>query len=234
MIEVKNLNAGYRRIQVLANVSLQINQGQIISILGANGAAKSTLVKTISGLVRPASGKILFYGKDITRLPPHQIVAAGISQCPEGRRIFGQMSVLENLMVGASHPEAKKDRTRTLEKVMDIFPRLRERTKQRAGSLSGGEQQMLAVGRALMAKPQLLLLDEPSWGLAPLLVSELFNVIKQLNQEGLTVVIIEQNIQQALKISHYGFVLENGRLTLEGTGNELLTNSETRKAYLGM
>lgn len=144
------------------------------------------------------------------------------------------MSVLENLMVGASHPEAKKDRTRTLEKVMDIFPRLRERTKQRAGSLSGGEQQMLAVGRALMAKPQLLLLDEPSWGLAPLLVSELFNVIKQLNQEGLTVVIIEQNIQQALKISHYGFVLENGRLTLEGTGNELLTNSETRKAYLGM
>ncbi|GAB6173235.1 ABC transporter ATP-binding protein [Paradesulfitobacterium aromaticivorans] len=234
MLEVKNLNAGYGRVQVLANVSLQINQGQIISILGANGAGKSTLIKSISGLVRPASGKILFHGKDITHLPPHQIVAVGISQCPEGRRIFGQMSVLENLLVGASHSEVKKDRSQTLKEVMDIFPRLRERTNQKAGSLSGGEQQMLAVGRALMAKPQLLLLDEPSWGLAPLLVSELFNVIRQLNQKGLTVVLIEQNIQQALKISHHGFVLENGRLVLEGTGDELLTNSETRKAYLGM
>lgn len=234
MLKIKDLCAGYGRVQVLNNISLNIRQGEIISILGANGAGKSTLVKTISGLVRPISGQILFIDRDITRLAPHQIVSTGITQAPEGRKIFSEMSVLENLLVGATHPAAKAQREQTLQEVMQIFPRLKERTTQKAGSLSGGEQQMLAIGRALMAKPELLLLDEPSWGLAPRLVSELFDVVKVLNRKGLTVVLIEQNINYALKISDYGFVLENGRLVLEGTGRELLQNAATKKAYLGM
>lgn len=232
MLALEEVCASYGAVQALKGVSVHVHAGEIVTLIGANGAGKSTLLMTICGDPRARSGQILFDGQDITRQPTHAIMRNGIAQAPEGRRVFPRMTVMENLIMGAEI--AGHDPARDLEHVFSLFPRLKERATQRGGTLSGGEQQMLAIGRALMARPRLLLLDEPSLGLAPLIAKQIFAAIRELNErEGLTVLLVEQNANQALRLAHRGYVLVTGRITLEGPGRELLSRPEIRAAYLG-
>nr|WP_209443386.1 ABC transporter ATP-binding protein [Falsiroseomonas frigidaquae] len=232
MLEVDNLATGYGAVQALKGVSLHVDRGEIVTLIGANGAGKSTLLMSICGDPRARSGRIMLDGEDITAKPTHEIMRSGVAQSPEGRRIFPRMSVLENLVLGAQ--AAGQDPAQQLPRVFDLFPRLRERQSQRGGTLSGGEQQMLAIGRALMSRPRLLLLDEPSLGLAPLISRQIFATIRDLNErEGLTVLLVEQNANQALRLAHRGYVLVTGRITMSGSGAELLARPEIRDAYLG-
>ena len=234
MLEIKNLVVNYGAIAALHGISLSVPDGKIVTLIGANGAGKTTTLKTISGLLKPGSGEILYGGQNIAGLPPHQIVARGISQSPEGRMIFANLTVHENLLLGAYLQKDKQIIRRELEHVFAMFPRLKEREKQIAGTLSGGEQQMLAIGRALMSRPKLLLLDEPSLGLAPLLVKTIFEKIVEINREqGLTILLVEQNANLALEISHFGYVLETGKVVLQGDSHELRQNPRVKSAYLG-
>ena len=233
MLEIKDLHVSYGGIQALRGVSLNVPDGKIVTLIGANGAGKSTLMRTISGLVKAQSGSILWNGQELLGKPIDQIVASGIVMSPEGRRVFADLTVLENLKIGAYLRKDKAETEKDLEWVYSLFPRLRERSWQSAGTLSGGEQQMLAVGRALMSKPKLLMLDEPSLGLAPIVVREIFDIIRTVNQQGITVLLNEQNANMALKVADYAYVLETGTLTLSGTGAELLTNEQVKAAYLG-
>lgn len=233
MLKVENISVNYGAINALKDVSCQIEEGEIVALIGANGAGKTTILNTISSLVQAASGRVLFKGTDITRLLPHKVVKMGISQVPEGRRVFPEMSVLENLELGA-YTRSDKDGVREdLDSVFKRFPRLEERKKQYAKTLSGGEQQMLAMGRALMARPQLMLMDEPSMGLAPILVEEIFNIIREINRSGTTILLVEQNAHMALSVAHRAYVLETGEVVLHGDADELAANPEVRKAYLG-
>ena len=234
MLKVDKINVFYGDLQALWDVSFEVNEGEKVVIVGANGAGKTTTLRTISGLLRPRSGSIEFLGKRIDKLPPHEIVELGIAHVPEGRRLFPRMTVLENLEVGAYTKRAREKFDDTLEWVFSIFPRLRERKKQIAGTMSGGERQMLAIARGLMSKPKLLMLDEPSLGLAPKLVVKTFEVIERINEEGVTILLVEQNVRHALELADRGYVLETGRITLSGTGEELLKNDYVKKAYLGM
>nr|WP_207018102.1 ABC transporter ATP-binding protein [Roseococcus suduntuyensis] len=232
MLHLDNVTAGYGAVQALKGVSIEVHPGEIVTLIGANGAGKSTLLMTLCGDPRARSGRISFEGRDITQMPTHEIMQLGLAQAPEGRRIFPRMTVRENLLIGAQ--VAGHDPAPELERVFAIFPRLHERQAQRGGTLSGGEQQMLAIGRALMSRPRLLLLDEPSLGLAPLIVRMIFDTIRRLNQEeGLTVLLVEQNANQALRLAHRGYVLVTGQITMAGTGAELLARPEVREAYLG-
>ncbi|WP_207457793.1 ABC transporter ATP-binding protein [Azospirillum sp. SYSU D00513] len=232
MLTVSGVHTFYGAIEALKGVDIEIGEGEIVSLIGANGAGKSTLLMTICGNPRARAGRIIFDGEDITHLPTHQLVRRGIAQSPEGRRIFPRMSVLENLQMGAI-ASPPKGFDRDLEEVFTLFPRLKERINQRAGTMSGGEQQMLAIGRALMSQPRLLLLDEPSLGLAPLVVKQIFQAIKDINRERkMTVFMVEQNAYHALKLAHRGYVMVTGRVTMSGTGAELLSNPEVRAAYL--
>jgi branched-chain amino acid transport system ATP-binding protein len=233
MLTVDDIHVYYGNIAAVKGVSFNVFQGEIVSLIGANGAGKSTTMRSISGLLKPRRGSITFEGKKISDLPGHEVAARGISQSPEGRRIFGRMSVLENLELGAFMRNDKVEIQQDMERIFDLFPRLRERITQRAGTLSGGEQQMLAMGRALMAQPRLLLLDEPSMGLAPVLVDVVFETIVRVNQQGTTVLLVEQNALAALNIASYAYVLETGHIGLEGTGPDLATNDKVRAAYLG-
>ena len=231
MLEVNGLNVYYDNIRALKDVSFSVEEGEIMTLIGANGAGKTTTLLTLSGLKKAQSGTIQFLGRDITRTSPQSRVAMGISQSPEGRRVFAGLTVLENLEMGAYL--RKDDFSGDMEKVFGYFPRLKERRKQTAGTLSGGEQQMLAMGRALMSRPKLMLLDEPSMGLSPLLVSEIFEIIRRLNENGTTILLVEQNAALALKICHRAAVMETGRIVLSGTGEELSRSPEVQKAYLG-
>jgi len=232
MLTVDNLHVYYGGIHALKGIHLSVEEGQIVTLIGANGAGKSTALRTIVGLVRPRSGSVQFYHDEITRLSTHQIIKRGIGIAPEGRRVFPNLTVLENLELGA-YNRSHKEYEEGLEWVYSLFPRLRERHKQLAGTLSGGEQQMLALGRALMSRPDLVLLDEPSLGLAPLIVAEVFNTIQTINEQGATILLVEQNAMAALHVADYAYVLETGRVTLEGPGKELLKDERVRKAYLG-
>jgi branched-chain amino acid transport system ATP-binding protein len=233
-LDVIDLEVFYGDAQALFGISLHIQGGEIVSIVGSNAAGKTTVIKTISGILRPKSGSIKFQGQNIQKLPSHKIVEIGIVQVPEGRQLFPAMTVLENLEMGSCMPEAKKERVRTLERVYEIFPRLRDRLEQLAGTMSGGEQQMLAVARALMSLPKLLMLDEPSLGLGPIIIREIYETVKEINKQGTTVLLVEQNVYHALNMSNRSYVLENGRIVLEGTSKELLENIEVKRAYLGI
>ena len=232
MLDVEGLHVFYGGIHALKGAHLKVEEGQIVTLIGANGAGKSTALRTIVGLVKPRSGSVRFNGEDLTRLQTHEVIKRGIAISPEGRRVFSNLTVLENLELGAYIRDQKTFDTQ-LEWVYSLFPRLRERRKQLAGTLSGGEQQMLALGRALMSRPQLVLLDEPSLGLAPLVVEEVFRIIQTINREGATILLVEQNAMAALQVAHYAYVLETGRVTLEGTGQTLLEDERVRRAYLG-
>ncbi len=233
MLKVNDINVFYGAIHAIKGASLEVNEGEIVTLIGANGAGKSTILRTISGLLKPKSGNIEFQGTEISGIPAHEIVKVGISQVPEGRRIFAEMSVLENLELGAFTRTDKDGIKADMEMVFERFPRLKERISQLAGTLSGGEQQMLAMGRALMSRPKLLLLDEPSMGLAPLLIKEIFAIIQDINKTGTTVLLVEQNANMALSIAHRAYVLETGRITLSGDAKELAASDDVRKAYLG-
>ena len=231
ILKIDDINVFYSSIHAIKGISLEVNEGEIVTLIGANGAGKTTTLHTVSGLLRPRSGSIQFCGEDITRIPAHKLVERGLAHCPEGRRIFLQMTVQENLDMGAYI--RRDDFSASLDEVYELFPRLKERRKQVAGTLSGGEQQMLAMGRALMSKPKLLMLDEPSMGLAPILVEQIFDIIKNLHAVGTTILLVEQNAQAALSIADRAYVLETGKITLSGTGAELAKSDEVRKAYLG-
>jgi branched-chain amino acid transport system ATP-binding protein len=235
ILEVKGLKTSYGKIRAIKGINLTIQQGEIVALLGANGAGKSTILKTISGLVRPTEGSIQFLGEEITKKDAHSIVEMGLNHVPEGRRIFGALTVTENLELGAFIRKSDKAKiAKNIEKVFQFFPRLAERRKQMAGTLSGGEQQMLAIGRALMAEPKLLMLDEPSMGLAPIIVIEIMKIIKQINaQNATTILLVEQNAKAALKLAHRGYVLETGEITLEDSAESLRSNDNIIKAYLG-
>ena len=233
MLVLDKIVAHYGNIKALKEISLNMKQGEIVTIIGANGAGKTTTLKTICGLLNCTAGKISFEGKDITNKPTSEIVESGIAMVPEGRRIFPRMSVLENLQLGAYLSKDKQAVKNDLEKIFEMFPILKSRLNQFAGTLSGGEQQMLAMGRALMARPKLLLLDEPSMGLAPKIVENIFDIIQEINCEGTTILLVEQNAQMALSIAHKGYVLETGRIVLEDTAEKLLDNEDLKKAYLG-
>ena len=233
MLRIENLDFSYGDLQVLWGISLQVTQGEIVTVLGANGAGKSTTLKNVSRLVRPTRGSITFEGKDLCKLESHEVVELGVVQVPEGRRIFPEMTVLENLRMGSFIKSTRPDRQRNIERAFTLFPRLAERQKQLGGTLSGGEQQMLAIGRGLMTNPRLLLLDEPSLGLSPLFVKNIFEIIKEINKQGTTILLVEQNVFQSLRISHRAYVLETGRVVLSGTGEELLGNEHVKKAFLG-
>lgn len=233
MLHIDNINVYYGAIHALKGISVDVTEGEIVTLIGANGAGKSTILRTISGLLRPKSGTILFEGKNLAAMAAQDIVKLGLSQVPEGRRVFANMTVLENLELGAYTRSDKAGIAADLDKIFKRFPRLLERKTQLAGTLSGGEQQMLAMGRALMSRPRLLLLDEPSMGLAPLLVKEIFSIIKEINQAGTTILLVEQNAHMALSIAHRAYVLETGRITLTGPAAELAQSEEIRKAYLG-
>ncbi|MBE3589057.1 MAG: ABC transporter ATP-binding protein [Thermoanaerobacteraceae bacterium] len=233
MLEVKNLEVYYGAIRALQGISFDVREGEIVTLIGANGAGKSTTMRTISGLLVPRNGDIIFRGQKINRIPAHKIVRMGISHVPEGRLIFPNLTVMENLLMGAYTRNNRAEIEENLEEVLSRFPRLRERAKQMAGTLSGGEQQMLAMGRGLMSKPTLLILDEPSMGLSPLLVEEIFEIIKSINQQGTTVLLVEQNAFMALQIAHRAYVLETGRIVLHGPAKELQANPQIRSAYLG-
>ncbi|MGZ3580432.1 MAG: ABC transporter ATP-binding protein [Syntrophales bacterium] len=234
MLEIKNIDVFYGDVQVIWDISFNVKQGEIVALIGANGAGKSTTLKTISGILRPKQGDIHFNDIPIHKVEPYKLIEIGLVHVPEARRLFVEMSVEENLDMGSLKGEAKKEREVTKELVFDLFPRLLERRRQLAGTLSGGEQQMLAIGRGLMAKPKLQMFDEPSLGLSPILVKDIFNVIKKIKEEGTTVLIVEQNVKQTLAIADRAYVLENGKIALQGTGAELLNNEHVRTAYLGV
>ena len=234
VLEVRGVDAFYGRVQALHAVSLMVDQSEIVALIGSNGAGKTTTLRTISGLMHPASGTIVFDGNDITKVPAHKIVSLGICQSPEGRRLFPRMQVLDNLQMGAYTRTDKAGILQDLERVFTLFPRLKERATQLAGTLSGGEQQMLAVGRALMSRPKLLMLDEPSLGLAPILADTIFNTIVEINQAGTPILLVEQNAVRALEVAHRGYVLETGNVVQKGTGKELLSSPDVQRAYLGM
>lgn len=233
MLQIKEIDVYYGAIHALKSLSLEVEQGSIVTLIGANGAGKTTTLKSISGLLRPKNGSIVFKNNDITKVAPEKIVGMGISQVPEGRRVFASMSVLENLEMGAYLRRNKKEIEQDMENVFSRFPRLKERRKQTAGTLSGGEQQMLAIGRALMARPELMLMDEPSMGLAPLLVKEIFEIIKDINDRGTTILLVEQNANMALSVAHKAYVIETGEIVLQGTAQDLMNSEEVKKAYLG-
>ncbi len=234
LLEVRDINVFYGDLQVIWGVSFNVRQGEIVCLIGANGAGKSTILKTISGLLRPTPGEIVFEDERIDQLRPYKLIELGIVHVPEGRRLFTEMTVEENLDMGSLKGESRQRREQSKDIVFELFPRLRERRRQIAGTLSGGEQQMLAIGRGLMARPRLMMFDEPSLGLAPILVKEIFNVINRIRDEGTTVLIVEQNVKQTLSISDRAYVLENGRIVLEGTGQEMLGNAHVKTAYLGV
>ncbi len=233
MLKVENLKVQYGMIEAIKGISFEVGDGEIVTLIGANGAGKTTTMHAISGLVKPSAGSITLDGKELTKTAPHKIVEMGLAQVPEGRRVFAQQTVEENLSLGAYTRKDKEGIEKDLEEVFALFPRLKERRTQTAGTLSGGEQQMLAMGRALMAKPSIVLMDEPSMGLSPLLVSEIFHIIEEINQKGTTVLLVEQNAKRALAIADRAYVLETGRITLSGTGEELANDERVRKAYLG-
>ena len=233
MLKCVDIEVYYGAIHALKKVSIEVEQGSIVTLIGANGAGKTTTLKTISGLLRPRQGSIIYKNKELTKIAPEKIVEMGLSQVPEGRRVFASMTVLENLEMGAYLRKDKKAMADDMENVFHRFPRLLERRKQLAGTLSGGEQQMLAIGRALMARPQLMLMDEPSMGLAPLLVKEIFEIIKDINEKGTTILLVEQNAHMALSIAHKAYVIETGEIVLEGEAQTLMHSEEVKKAYLG-
>ena len=233
MLKVENLSVHYGVIQAVKDVSFDVNEGEVVSLIGANGAGKTSILRTISGLVRPSSGEINFLGNDIQKAATRKIVASGLSQVPEGRHVFPGLTVLENLEMGAFLSNNREENLARLKRVFERFPRLEERKSQDAATLSGGEQQMLAMGRALMSQPKLLLLDEPSMGLAPIFIQEIFDIIQDIRKQGTTVLLIEQNAKKALSIADRGYVLETGKIVLSGTGKELLASDEVQKAYLG-
>ena len=233
MLKVEGLNAGYGSVNILWDIGFEVKDGEIVSILGSNGAGKTTMVRTITGMVKASSGKVEFNGEDLSGKSSRVILDSGIVQVPEGRQLFTEMTVLENLELGAFNKETKAHFAENLEKCYNWFPKLRERAKQAAGTLSGGEQQMLAVGRALMGKPKMILMDEPSMGLSPLLVKEIFAIIREVNKQGITILLVEQNAKMALAISDRAYVLETGTITLSGDAQELLNDTRVKKAYLG-
>lgn len=233
LLTLENVNTFYGKIHALHDISFEVKKGEIVTLIGSNGAGKSTTLRTISSQLTPGSGRVLYKGQVISRLPAHEVVGLGIAQVPEGRKIFPQLTVEENLEMGAFRMRDGKKNAANMERVYTLFPRLKERRRQRGGTLSGGEQQMLAIGRALMSEPTLLLMDEPSMGLAPMLVELIFESILQLNEQGITILLVEQNARKALKISHRGYVLQTGAIALSGTGRELLRNDTVREAYLG-
>lgn len=233
LLEIKDLEVNYGVIKAIKGVSFDVNEGEIIALIGANGAGKTTILHTITGLIQAKKGSIVFDGKELTKTPPHKIVSMGMAHVPEGRRIFQQLSVLENLKLGAYTRKDKSEIASTLKMVYERFPRLEERKNQVAGTLSGGEQQMLAMGRALMSKPRIILMDEPSMGLSPLLVSEIFDIIKVINGSGTTVLLVEQNAKKALSIADRAYVLETGKITLSGDAKDLINDESVKKAYLG-
>jgi len=234
LLEVENIDVFYDDVQAVWGVSLHVNEGEVVGIIGANGAGKSTTLNTISGLIKPRTGSIVFREQNVEHLPTEKIVESGIVQIPEARRLFPFMTVQENLEIGAYNRRAQDVKSQTLSEVFDLFPVLQQRRNQLARTLSGGEQQMLAVGRGLMAKPVLLMLDEPSLGLAPMLVKAVFDAVRQINEGGTTVLLVEQDVRHSLELSHRGYVLENGRVVMEGKGDELLEDPHIRKAYLGV
>jgi branched-chain amino acid transport system ATP-binding protein len=234
MLKVNGIDVFYGDLQVLWEVSFEVKEQEILVLVGANGAGKSTTIRTISSLLTPRKGSIEFDGVRLDQKPPYHVIEHGIVHVPEGRRLFPQMSVEENLIMGTLYSEAKANRAKTMERVFGLFPRLQERRKQLAGTLSGGEQQMLAVGRGLMSLPKLMMFDEPSLGLAPILVQEIFRIVRQINEEGVTVLLVEQNVRQTLAMCHRAYVLENGRVILEGTGETLMANDHVKEAYLGI
>ena len=234
LLELKVVDAHYGRIQALRKVTLQVDKGEVVALIGSNGAGKTTTLRTISGLMHPTSGSIMFDGREITHTGPEKIVGVGICQSPEGRRLFPRMTVRDNLLMGAYVRNDKQGITTDMERIFVLFPRLKERLTQIAGTLSGGEQQMLAMGRALMARPKLLMLDEPSLGLAPILIETIFQIVREINAQGTPVLLVEQNATKALEVAHRGYVLETGVIVQTGTGKELLASEEVQKAYLGM
>jgi len=235
LLKVDNIKAGYGDINIITNVSLEVREGEIVSLVGGNGAGKTTLICAITGLIKPTNGKVFFKGKEITKENSDKIVEKGLIQVPEGRQLFGKMTVLENLEMGAIHKRPRENRDKSLKNVFELFPILFQRKTQKAGTLSGGEQQMLAIARGLMGLPELLILDEPSLGLAPIIIKQIFNVINEINtNEKITVFLVEQNLNATLQMSHRGYVLENGMIVLEGSGSELLNDEHTKKAYLGL
>jgi len=233
MLKIENLDAYYGDLQALWGISMEVNKGELVALVGPNGAGKTTTLKTITGLIKPGAGSIHFNDQPLVVEKAHKIVGLGISQVPEGGRVFTEMSVLENLELGAFNLQARKDRAETLQWVYKIFPRLEERQSQLAGTLSGGERQMVAIGRALMSKPKLLMLDEPSFGLAPVLVEQIFEMVTEINRQGVTVLLVEQNIRAALELAHRAYVIENGRIVGEGVHKDLLSFESVRSAYLG-
>src|SRR6266496_3488794 len=234
MLEVRGIDVFYGDVQVLWDLSFEVKKGEVVALIGANGSGKTTTLSTVSSLLKPRKGSVTYEGQPIHTRAPHDMVNLGIAHVPEARRLFPELTVRENLLLGALTPEAKKARPEMLEKVFTIFPRLKEREKQQAGTLSGGEQQMAAIGRGLMSKPRLLMLDEPSLGLSPILVADIFRVIEEVHRQGVTVLLVEQNVPRTLAIADRAHVLENGRLVLTGTGRELLASEHVRKAYLGL
>lgn len=232
ILEVNNLEAYYGGIQALKGINLTVDEGEIVTLIGSNGAGKSSTLKAISGLVKVKNGNVLFQGKDITNKPAHETTLLGVAHVPEGRKIFSGLTVKENLLMGAFSVKKKSIIQERMEIVFDHFPKLKERYEQKGGTMSGGEQQMLAIGRALMMNPKLLMLDEPSMGLAPIIVEQIFEIIKQLNREGITVLLVEQNAYQALNVAHRGYVIQNGSIVLSGKGSELIANEEIKEAYL--
>ncbi len=233
MLEIKDLEVYYGMIQAIKGISFEVNEGEVITLIGANGAGKTTTLHTISGLIAPKKGTIVFEGKEITKMPAHKIVSCGMAHVPEGRRVFASLSVLQNLKLGAYTRSSKEEIEESLEMVYARFPRLKERKNQLAGTLSGGEQQMLAMGRALMSKPRIILMDEPSMGLSPIFVNEIFDIIRQVSAGGTTVLLVEQNAKKALSIADRGYVLETGKIVLTGKAEELLDDESVKKAYLG-
>jgi branched-chain amino acid transport system ATP-binding protein len=233
MLKINNIDIYYGVIHAIKNVSFDVNQGEIVALIGANGAGKTSIMHAISGLIKAKKGSIQFMDKDITKQPAHKVISYGLAQVPEGRRIFAQLTVLENLEMGAYLRKDKDEIKKDLERVFKYFPRLKDRESQLAGTLSGGEQQMLAMGRALMSKPKLLLLDEPSMGLSPILVNEIFDIIKEINNDGVTILLVEQNANKALSIANRAYVLETGNVTISGDAKEVASNPKVREAYLG-
>jgi branched-chain amino acid transport system ATP-binding protein len=234
LLNVDNLVVRYGMFRALDGLSIKVEEGQVVGIVGANGAGKSTMMNTVSGILRATSGSVTFEGTDITKMPPHKITQLGLVQVPEGRRLFPDMTVKENMLVGSAHKRAKAERAQNFERAYALFPRLKERENQLAKTLSGGEQQMVAVGRALMGSPRILMMDEPSLGLAPIVIQEIFKVVQTLKEQGMTILLVEQNVHHCLQISDYAYVLETGHVVLHGTGQEVLDNPMTKAAYLGM
>lgn len=233
MLEIKDLEVYYGVIQAIKGISFEVNKGEVIALIGANGAGKTTILHTITGLLSPKKGSVIYEGTDITKIPAHKIVSLGMAHVPEGRRVFADLSVYENLKMGAYTRKDKNEVEETLEKVYERFPRLKERKNQMAGTLSGGEQQMLAMGRALMSKPKIILMDEPSMGLSPILVNEIFDIIQEVSKSGTTVLLVEQNAKKALSIADRAYVLETGKIVLDGKAEDLLNDDSIKKAYLG-